>query len=370
MTNEDSHSREKIKDDSVRVYAGTSKQDRDSESDRHDREKKIEKSHQDSDKDSHHGHGEKHKKKRIRKHRKHKSKRPISGELKDPNSSLIQRLQNIADSRQVDESQPSGSVSNQTGWDQNVPRYTGNPVNQGQPFYGALPDKLLQPKYYRHQYHNLRKYTAEPNTHTKFQSDSENEEKEETHNLEQYNFLCSTRYSEFQDAEFQQPNTPQMPGNLFTSPGAQQNNFNANFNDSIPDFQSSSTPNTSENTKEKADNMATNNNSALDTDKVNGDLGNETGQENRSRNDRFGATNMNNSNANSFNSFNGYNGYAEGTDITGQGATPTSLVQSVLPNGVTVFSRQRRRTPRAESFTKEQQLNDVATNRSFIVQVL
>ena len=377
---EDSRLKEKVKDDSTRVYAGTSK-DKGCES-----ERKIENVADDSDKESH---GHKHKKKRIRKHRKHKSKRSISGELRDPNSSLIQRLQNIADS-QITESQASENASNQTSWDPNVPRYTGNPVNPGQPFYGALPDKLLQPKYYRHQYHNLRKYVAEPNTHTKFNSDSENEEKQETHNLEQYNFLCSTRYSEFPEAEVQQPNTPQLPPNMFTSPGVPNNssttpgapnnnftsppynNFNANFNDSIPDFQSASTPNTSENTKDKAENQVANNNSALDPEKVNGDLGHGTGRENLFRIDRFGNTNANNSHSKSHSSFSGYNGYAEGTANPGQRATPTSLVQSALPNGVTVFTRQRRGTPKANTtptLTKEQQLNDVATNRSFIVQV-
>ena len=364
--NEDSHSRDKIKDDSTRVYAGTSKQEKDSASNRHDQEKKNEKRQGDSDKDSHRGHGEKHKRNRIRKHRKHKSKKSAP----EPSADPVQLFLSNAYTSQTAESQASESMAvNHTGWDQNVKKYTGNPVNQGQAFYGALPDKLLQPKYYRHQYHNLRKYTAEPNTHTKFHSDSENEEKEENHNLEQYNFLCSTRYSEFQEAEAQQPNTPQMPDNLFTSPDVLHNNFNANFNDSTPDFQSSSTPYTSENTREKTDDKSVKNDSALDLDKVNNDLSNEIEQESVSRNDRFSAGNLNNSNTNPHNSFTGYNGYAEGRNNTGTVATPAALVQSVLPNGVTVFSRQRRRTPKAEMFTKEQQLNDVATNRSFIVQV-
>ena len=297
--------------------------------------------------------GKKHKKKRKRKHRKHKHK-DMSVE-----KFAMTPVQESASTGFVPQVQSNETVARtESDWHKQENIYKGNPVDVSKTFYGALPDKLLQPKYYRHEYHNLREYSAVPNKHTKFTSDSENEEKEETQNYEQYNFLCSTRYSEFQES-----NSQESVNNISASPGV----LSDQMNNSTLAYRSVSTPNANNSMPNKTDNSAMKSDNELDNTNreihTNSEIRNETVLE-KEMPDQF---NHNNSNCGLFRLHNGYS--ETNSENTGGTPAPSTLVQSKLPNGVTVYSRQRRSYPKTELFSKEEQLNTVATNRSFIYKV-
>ena len=75
--------------------------------------------------------------------------------------------------------------------------YKGREIGKDELFFGSIPDKLVTPKHYRHEYRNLNVYKPEPSKHTKFDSDEDVDSKK---NTEQYNFLSSTRLLEEREA--------------------------------------------------------------------------------------------------------------------------------------------------------------------------
>ena len=301
----------------------------------------------------------KQKKKRIRKHRKRKNKSPSLEGFDAVGMTPVQESSNRVDTSPAFQNIAKETVkTKETQWDKQVNKYQGNPVDVNATYFGSLPDKLLQPKYYRHQYRNLRQYNVEPNKHIKYPSDPETEDKEEQQHYDQYNFLCSTRYSEFQESNSQESGNNASPDVV-----------SDNINNSNVICQSSSTPNNSRNTEDKTGNSSVR--SDIETSKINGDLSYEhetkTFANKKQSKDMY--ANQNKSNSYTTVSQNGYSEYIKDNTSSVNRAAPTSLVQSKLPNGVTVFSRQRRSVPKAEMFSKEEQLNTVVTNRSFIYQV-
>ena len=305
----------------------------------------------------------KHKRKRKRKHNK-ASKRKLRDavdEMFAVNSVIPgQELANkdgASPSVQLQHNEPYSTK--ERNWDNQENTYKGKSVDVSKTFYGALPDKLLQPQHYRHQYRNLKAFKAEPNKRTKFNSDSENEEKVETQNYEQYNFLCSTRYSEFQESNSQEStNTVESPRCI-----PDQMNDSAVSNKSLYSPSTSlnnNTPNPGIN-----DRLSTLSNTEMDNSK--GELHENSRVENIVHADQEKEIpidlNVHNINNNSFKTHNGC------SEAINEVTAPSPLIQSTLPNGVTVYSRRRRNYPKSEMFTKEDQLNTVATNKSFIFKV-
>ena len=305
----------------------------------------------------------KHKRKRKRKHNK-ASKRKLRDDVDEmfavnsvtPGQELASK-DDPSPSVQLQHNEPYSSK--ERNWDNRENTYKGKSVDVSKTFYGALPDKLLQPQHYRHQYRNLKAFKAEPNKRTKFNSDSENEEKVETQNYEQYNFLCSTRYSEFQESNSQEStNTIESPRCI-----PDQMNDSAVSNKSLYSPSTSlnnNTPNPGIN-----DRLSTLSNTEIDNSK--GELHESSRVENIVHADQEKEIPINHNvyNINN-NSFKMHNGCSEAiNEVT----APSPLIQSTLPNGVTVYSRRRRNYPKSEMFTKEDQLNTVATNKSFIFKV-
>ncbi|KAL4240303.1 hypothetical protein ACF0H5_001096 [Mactra antiquata] len=218
-------------------------------------------------------------------------------------------------------------------------QYTGRKVGYNETFHGSLPDKLENPKNYRHGYRNLQTYHVVPNKHKKFGSDSDSNDLNES--TEQYNFLCK-----------KQENS--KPSNIVTNTSTQYD----------PDFKSNSTE-----AGREIDDIKTGNTSnnavwnGIDT-ALNGDNNQSSSiledlNEHSSHNEEpYIEKNRNNYQNTSYN-------YETMSDIKPV-ETRSPLMRKTLSNGVSVFTRHRSPRNTFIELTKEAQLRSSNTNVSVI----
>ncbi|KAH3737958.1 hypothetical protein DPMN_044556, partial [Dreissena polymorpha] len=199
-----------------------------------------------------------------------------------------------------------------------------NMVQEGDTFFGRLPDKLEPPKYYRAGYRNLKTYQAQPNLHRKFDSGSDVEEG----SLEQYNFLSKPQQSDHSVDGHQLVDISwedDMQNNTFTAIKIESSDTMYNSN-----------------------NHNTHNAMLTDqTEYTNGHVEASVSIPGQ----KIPATQW---------------GRASNLSETSTPAEPVKLTQVTLGNGAALFTRQRAARPPNNELSKEQQLNDNAYNKSTI----
>lgn len=237
-----------------------------------------------------------------------------------------------------------------SGINATLQRYAGTEVVQnGGGFYGALPDKLEPPKYYRHGYRNLSAYEVESNKHKRFGEDSESENEEES--TQQYNFLCKSR--KISEADI--VNDEEPAGNFDLSEAGTSDITFSNENQTNALLDSQNTFYAENGIDEKYEEVCN----------VNEDF-EKNGQSELS--DSFTAVPFNYGESSGQGTKETRQNNTQGSELSK--ASPVTLERKTLTNGVSVFVRQRPSPgSRFRELSKQEQLDTTVTNVSTIFMV-
>lgn len=231
-------------------------------------------------------------------------------------------------------------------------RYAGTEVHKNDGgFYGALPDKLEPPKYYRHGYRNLSAYEVESNKHKRFGEDSESENEEES--TQQYNFLCKSR--KISEADI--VNDEKSAGNFDFSEKVNNDLTFSNENQTSAFLDSQNTSYTENGFDEKYEEIYN----------VNKDS-ERNGQLELNYSNSYTAVPLNYGESSDQGIKEARHNNTQGSEISK--ASPVTLERKTLTNGVSVFVRQRPNPgSRFRELSKQEQLDTTVTNISTIFMV-